>query len=207
MQTDKLIKLNSKITTTKFSRSGGYTLVELLLVVGLLAISVGVTSDILLSLIRSYSKTQVLNELEQQANFVGLKLEKEIRNADDAEIVPTSVGGENNIPTLKITPKGSSGTFICYRTRNITTNSPYIERTANGNATCSTGTWGRVTEPGIGNVKIECALAGPACFSVSTSTPKIVNIGIRFRQGQAGADTSFSGSVDIMNTIVIRETY
>ncbi|KKS60297.1 MAG: hypothetical protein UV25_C0010G0024 [candidate division WWE3 bacterium GW2011_GWB1_42_41] len=48
----------------------GFTLVELLVVIALLGISIGVTSDILVSLVRSYNKTQIKNEVEQQANFV-----------------------------------------------------------------------------------------------------------------------------------------
>ena len=54
---------------------GGFTLVEMLLVVFLLALTMGLTSDMLLSLIRSNTKTQVINEIEQQANFVSLKIE------------------------------------------------------------------------------------------------------------------------------------
>ena len=70
----------------------GFTLIELLLVVGLLALTVGITSDILLSIVRTYNKTQVTNEIEQQANFVSLKLEKEIRNAQTVTLEGGGVG-------------------------------------------------------------------------------------------------------------------
>ena len=53
----------------------GYTLIELMLVIALLALTAGVTGDIIISLVRSYSKTQVANEIEQNAGFVSLKLE------------------------------------------------------------------------------------------------------------------------------------
>lgn len=69
-----------------------FTLIEMLLVVLLLALTVGLTSDMLLSLIRSNTKTQVINEIEQQANFVTLKLEKELRDALDA-----STGADNSL--------------------------------------------------------------------------------------------------------------
>ena len=70
----------------------GFTLIEMLLVVLLLALTVGLTSDMLLSLIRSNTKTQVINEIEQQANFVTLKLEKELRDSMDA-----STGAQNSL--------------------------------------------------------------------------------------------------------------
>ena len=68
----------------KKNNQKGFTLIEMLLVVLLLALTVGLTIDMLLSLIRSNTKTQVINEIEQQANFVTLKLEKELRDALDA---------------------------------------------------------------------------------------------------------------------------
>jgi len=46
----------------------------------------GLTSDMLISLLRSNTKTQVINEIEQQANFVSLKIEKELRDSVDVKI-------------------------------------------------------------------------------------------------------------------------
>jgi len=59
----------------------GFTLIELLVVVSLVIIVVGVTGDIVVSLVRSYNKTQITNEVEQNATFVITKMEKELRNA------------------------------------------------------------------------------------------------------------------------------
>ena len=89
---------------TDQNAQNGFTLIELLLVVGLLALSVGITSDILISLVRSYSKSQVINEIEQNANFVSQKLEKELRNAANIDAIDTDT-------TLNDLPGGSSITF------------------------------------------------------------------------------------------------
>ncbi len=178
--------INKKINSTQ-----GYTLIELLLVVGLIAISVGVTSDILLNIVRSYSKTQVVNEIEQQANFVGLKLEKEIRNADDATIIMVNV--------IRLTPKSTPTSFICYRL-----NGTILQRLANGTSICSGGTgWQNLTQSGVGNVSIGCI---GSCFSVNGTAPKRVSIGLRFTQG-SGSGTAFTGNIEITNTIVLRQTY
>ena len=69
------------------NNQSGFTLIEMLIVVVILAIVVGMTSDMLMSLIRSNTKTQVINELEQQANFVPSKrslLSKEVLRVDIA---------------------------------------------------------------------------------------------------------------------------
>ena len=52
------------------TKQKGFTLVELLIVVSIIIIVVGVTGDIILSLVRSYSKTQITNEIEQNAKNV-----------------------------------------------------------------------------------------------------------------------------------------
>jgi len=76
----------------------GFTLIELLLVISLLALSVGVTSDILVSLVRTNAKTTVLNDIEQTANFISTKLEKELRNAE--QITAPVVGSPGNVLTF-----------------------------------------------------------------------------------------------------------
>lgn len=66
-----------------FRKNKGFTLVELLVVVSLIIIVVGVAGDIVITVVRSYNKTQITNEIEQNANFVINKLEKELRNATE----------------------------------------------------------------------------------------------------------------------------
>ena len=68
----------------------GFTLVELLIVVALVIISAGVTSDIILTLIRSYNKTRISNEIEQNGNFVILRLERELRDASNVDTTQSS---------------------------------------------------------------------------------------------------------------------
>ena len=82
---------------TGIKNKAGFTLVEMVLVVGLLAISFGVTSDILISLVRSQTKSRVMNGIEQQANFVSLSIEKELRNAVSVRRPHVSIGGSTII--------------------------------------------------------------------------------------------------------------
>jgi len=173
----------------------GFTLIELLIVVALLAISVGVTNDILISLIRSNNKTQVMNEIEQQSNFISLKIEKELRNARMV-----------NVPSA-----GSSGTVLNFSTRGgdiieyeVGTSSGVITRKLNSEASVNV-----TSNNAPGGVLATCS--GPSgasdCFSVSGVNPQIININVDFNQAQPGFGRSYSGKVGIKSTIVIRNTY
>lgn len=87
----------------------GFTLVELLVVVAVMIIVVGVTGDIVISIVRSYNKTQITNEIEQNANFVMTKLERELRYASSVLSVNDN-GGENLTFTRRL-PSGSFETI------------------------------------------------------------------------------------------------
>jgi prepilin-type N-terminal cleavage/methylation domain-containing protein len=175
----------------------GFTLIEMIIVVVLLAVTVGMTSDILMSLVRSNTKTQVLNEIEQQANFVSLKLEKELRDAIDATV---SDGGA----TLKFTRRGDVSEEVTYH---------FSESDGVGILQRVVGTYDVNTNPYVpvtssaspGGVNISC-LNG-SCFAVVGTNPKVVKINMLFEQAQSSAGVSYSGSAKIESSIVIRSTY
>ncbi|MBW6441753.1 type II secretion system GspH family protein [Patescibacteria group bacterium] len=169
----------------------GFTLIEMLIVVILLAITVGVTSDILISLVRSNTKTQVLNEIEQQANFVLLKLEKELR---DAKTVTRPTPEEGGRDRLIFTRKGDDA-VIDYRLEGgklvravtILGNTPTHD----------------LTSTGVGGVSVSCP--SNQCFTVSGPNPQVVKIDMTFRSG--GGMNTYLGDTRIQSTIVIRSTY
>ena len=164
----------------------GFTLIEMLVVVALLAITVGVTSDILISLVRTNTKTQVLNEIEQQANFVSLKIEKELR---DARLVTAPVEGT---PGNTLTFQTKDGVDVTY-----TLDGNSIRRTIGGVTNILT------SNSSPGGVSVNCS---GGCFSVDGS-PQVVKIDMTFNQAQDEAGVSYSGSAKIQSSIVIRSTY
>lgn len=171
--------------------SGGFTLLELVLVIGLLAISFGVTSDILISLVRSQTKTMVLNSVEQQANFISMKLEKELRSATDVSMSGTD---------LVITKRNSTNPV----TYGLVTNTRVLNRTELGPGTLPLND---VSNPG--GVGVEC-VPGFSCFTVTASSPKVVTIALRFGpvlSAGGGLIPVNTGTVDINSTIVVRSTY
>ena len=168
---------------------GGFTLVEMLLVVLLLALTMGLTSDMLISLLRSNTKTQVINEIEQQANFVSLKIEKELRDSVDVKIP----GGGSSGDSIELTLR--SGSTVTYRLQGgvlqrSTTAGSFVPITSNSSP-------GGVVVSGDGS----------PVFTITGSNPKVVKLNMLFSQAQSGAGASYKGSIKLEPSIVIRSSY
>ena len=178
----------------------GFTLIELLLAVSILGIAFGVTSDILISLVRSKVKTQVSNNLEQQANFFALKLEKDLRNAY-AVSTANDLNYCKSIDCIKISEKANGVTYTVYYS--------YMDP---GVLFRKEGTYGILAITSTvapGGVSVSCNIEG-SCFSVSGVAPTNVSVNIRFSPATSGADAvtpATGGYVDIQSTYVVRGTY
>lgn len=162
----------------------GFTLVELLLVISLLTISVGATTTIMVSIARSYNKTQVANELEQNANFVTLKIDKELRTASSVSAPsPISLSGTSLVFIDKngVSVNYSVSNGAVYRGTSVVTNND----SKNGTS-------------------VTCPVAG--CFTLISSSPTVIRINMIFAQPGNPA-TSFTGTLSIEKTVVVRGTY
>lgn len=168
------------------SNSKGFTLIELLLVIALLAISMGVTSDIFLTLIRGYNKSQIANEIEQQASFVALKLEKEVRDARNIAVLDSGI-------TLQITKRDFSTLYY-----KVSSNVVRRDET-------SPPTTALTDNSAQGGVNVTCP--GSVCFALLSSSPQTIRITMTFRSSGGASQTYFQGQVNIDNVIVIRDTY
>jgi prepilin-type N-terminal cleavage/methylation domain-containing protein len=171
----------------------GFTLVELMLVIALLGISVGVTNDILMSLVRSNNKTQVMNEIEQQSNFVSSKIERELR---DARIITSPSAASSSNSLIFETKDGDTVEY------NLDSTAGILSRRVN------TGSLVPITSNNNpGGVLVVGSPVSSTPFSVSGYNPQIVNINLMFSQAQAVASSSYKGHTTIQDTIVVRNTY
>ncbi len=80
----------------------GFTLVELLVTVGLVLIIGTIGTSVIASILRSYNKAHIINEIEQNGNYVLSLMESQIRNA--ASVSPTS----GDVLLLTVTPQDGS---------------------------------------------------------------------------------------------------
>lgn len=175
----------------------GFTLIELIVVVSLLSIAVGLTGDTLITIIRSFNKTTVKNEIEQSANFVSQKLIKELRNAqavtqlDPADPTPLQQGDYHN----ELTFTDADDNQITY---SIISGIVYRDGGSGDEALTE-------NNPPYG-VNVTCG-SGNACFTMVESSPQVIRISINMSQSGSPASKLFEGSISIEDTIVIRDTY
>lgn len=183
-------------------KNNGFTLIELLIVVALLAISAGVTGDILISLVRSFNRATIYNEIEQQANFVTVKLEKELLNGKDLKVY----GAVNNQIDFDYTdPQTGEITRIgylvnpndtMYRQRGV---SPGFPASGPYNVLLDTNN--------ITGVKVSCPASSGKCFTVSTGTPQIITYELQFEHAGSMPLGTSKGKVIVNKTVVLRNTY
>jgi len=155
-------------------------------------IVVGVAGDIVVSTVRSYSKTQITNELEQNGNFLIQKLQRELRSADSVESVSSNelsfYRREDNGSRTLITYTVTSAAGIGLVTRAEGAGAP-AEILTNNHA---------VTGVNVDPVASSFALAG--------SNPDVVEV--NFTISQVGNPTiQFTQDFVVSTTIVVRGSY
>lgn len=174
----------------------GFTLIELLVVVSLLAIAVGLTGDTLITIVRTFNKTTVKNEIEQNANFVSQKLIKELRNATGI----SALGSETlvqNASSNEVTFTDSDDNEITYSV-DVDSGIMYRDFASGGDDALTE------SNPPYG-VTVSCG--SPDCFTLVETNPQVLRISLIMTQAGSAGSKIFEGSVEIEDTIVIRNTY
>lgn len=173
----------------------GFTLIELLIVVSLIIITVGVTGDIIISLVRSYNKTQITNEIEQNANFVMTKLEKELRNATS---VDTATLTTNHLELTRRLETG--GTEIIEYDMISSAEGGIVQRTINGGAAISLNNISATNPEGA---SLDIVLSS---FTLAGTNPTVIDIVLRFTQ-VGNVPVQFAQDITLESTVVVRGSY
>ena len=187
----KKLRKNSHIHIIDLSNNKkvlGFTLIELLLSVTLLAVSIGISSDIIITLVRTFARTQISNDVEQTVNFVFLKMQNDLKNS--VGVKRTAVG---TTETLVLTPK--SGSSITYT---FTASTPNAVFQRNGADLID-------TTPVTGGVNINCTTGN--CFEIVNNKPVTIKINMSFSSANAPTGSIFNTTVSIQDTFVVRGAY
>lgn len=79
----------------------GFTLIELLVVIGIMAVVGGVGTDLFVSILKGANKANVINEVKQNGNYALDIMERNIRNAKEAQLGGIEPFLQNNVLILK----------------------------------------------------------------------------------------------------------
>lgn len=164
-------KLGSVSATLNFWRSqSGYTLIEMLVVIAIIAIIGTMSTQILLSIIKSNNKTNIQNEVRQNGSFVVGMLERDIRAAKSATVTLSEVVTNEYILRL-VQNDGTTITYWCYLSPNSTSNG-HIKRR-----------YGTESEEHLLNTDLVSGVKVASCsISVSASPPALVTIDFTLTQ-------------------------
>ncbi len=154
----------------------GFTLIELLVVTAILGILIGISTTVFIGILRSQNKTNVTNEVRQNAIHAIDLFERDVRDADNI-----SSSGPNTVTITK--PDLTEITWVC--TDATGGNNGLFTRTVNG------GTPEEITNTNkTAGVDIECVETdGVDAFNVSgDANSTIVKLDFTAKQG-VGAPT------------------
>ncbi|MDQ3098434.1 MAG: type II secretion system GspH family protein [bacterium] len=95
----------------------GFTLIEILVVIAIVGVLTGITSDIFIQIVRGSNKANVVTEIKQNGDNVLNQLERTIRNAEEI----TAMGGSNtswttvstSVPWIDVSSVVSPYTWTC----------------------------------------------------------------------------------------------
>ncbi len=165
----------------------GFTLIELLIVVSIVLIAVGVAGELIISIIRSYNKTRILNEIEQNGNFAITKISYDLKNA---------VSLDTSLPSNSIQVTDQSGNTILYEVKNVS-GTGAITRSVNA------GT----SEPMTNNDLVEGVnvTCNGNCFEQVSLTPLTVRVSFDMKQGPSSLNNNSKSLQSLLtfDTIVV----
>lgn len=94
--------------------SRGFTLIEMLVVIAIIAIIGTMSTQIILSIIKSNNKTNIQNEVRQNGSYVIDSLERDIRSAISiTNPVPLVSPGANGTTLTLVNSDGTNTTYTC----------------------------------------------------------------------------------------------
>lgn len=163
----------------------GFTLLELLIVIALIIITAGVSTDIIMNLVRSYSKTKITNEIEQAGNIALLKLEKELKTATEASLLSSSeVTLTRNIADVPTQVEYSIVDGELFRSQDGGADVVVIESLPGG-----------------------VEIANTDNFTLIQTDPTVISIKLQFQQAETTVNPVLTSSVTLEQTVVLRGTY
>ena len=169
--------------------NSGYSLIELLVVITLIAILGTLTAEAFILGLRAQSKSEILKEVKQNADYIGQVIENMVRNSIDI-----GVSECNNLNSQKLTIRSSDGRFTTF------------DCSASVMASIS----GQFPEPTIyytlsnNRVQVESCNFRVVCPTPPVN-PKYLFINFKLKQSGSNLPVEQQASIEYQNTVSLRQ--
>lgn len=190
--------------------SKGYSLIEFLVVIGILVLALGSSLAFLTSSLKGSNKASISAETKQNGQAVLDSLEKQIRNASGAELVVTSPNYKHiRLPKQSATPGTSNYLHIkCFDTDSSVNGSIRVLESTNaapGDGLFTTNTFITSTDP-VSGVDIDNCAFDVDVGSAGVDSPPVVSLSFIVNQGvNAPSRQDFKANVQFQTTISLRK--
>jgi len=176
-------------------RNCGFTLIEILIVIALMAVLTGVGADLFVNSLKAYQKSQIMNQLSQNGNYTMSTILNIARNAKEVIIT-------DNGKTLEIKEQSSTSTYFKIKA------SPQDQRVG-----IITKKVGEGTEETITNSNPSSGIdidTGASSFEVTggDGTPQTLTVTLRISQApDTPINRAYETSITLTNSVIIRGEY
>lgn len=199
-----------KLDNGKWKSLAGFTLIEFLVVLGVLGLAIGSALILLTSVLRGTNQANITAEVKQNGQAVLDTLDSQIRNGRDVIAISPPAGASSAIQVTL-----ADGTYLylaCFGTAGTTSNGWIGRYISPSNSIPSPGSYASLTnKDSIFGVDIVCESPCPSACTfgvpapVSTLNPPLVNIVFSASQGvSAPSRQDFRANVRFETTISLR---
>lgn len=174
-------------------RNRGFTLIEILIVIALMAVLTGVGADLFINSLKAYQKSQIMNQLSQNGNYVMTTILNTARNAKEI-----SLEGTNK---LTITDSSQILTIFTLTSETIGGKSVGVIKKKVGETTEEIITNSNPTT-GVNIV------TGESSFALSTDPPQTLTVTLKIRQApNTPINRAYDTTITLTNSVIIRGEY
>lgn len=171
-------------------RNRGFTLIEILIVIALMAVLTGVGADLFINSLKAYQKSQIMNQLSQNGNYVMSTILNTARNADEILVNDTH-------SVLTITDEGVDTVFTIKA--GVQSVGVVTKKVGGGNEETITN-----LSPTSG---VDVVL-GDSRFDVTTDPPQTLTVTLKIRQApNTPLNRAYETAVTLTNSVIIRGEY
>lgn len=179
----------------------GFTLVELLISVSLLAIVSLVSVNIITTLLKSSVKAQMAIDIEQASSFVFLKLENDIKKSYNAQVTGSTLILSQGSPVSSVTTTYKIASGVAEGCSDDSMNCILLNNTKLTDDTLVNG------KPTLSAVSVDLANSSFSIVEDALHNPVAVNIKIKFFKPNSSNAKMFNAETTLDTTVVLRGSY